>query len=374
MAPSPGRAPCVFFAAGCCRAGESCRFSHDTPAATSAAALAAAAIADANSRGGSTGSSTQVCAHYLMGSCRYGASCRRLHPPGVTLPGVGGTREGGDGSEAHTAAAVAGGGVNGGGDGEREPGRGSRADPPAVASGRPAEASAATTAECGICFDHPRSRGARYGLLSGCDHPFCLDCVRQWRFADDGSESSSSSVHKTCPLCRVKSHYVIPSVSFLTGAQKAAAATSYREHVAQIPCKYYTADGVCPFGVHCFYFHDSKEAEEELPRLRSLRGSRPNGSGRGRGRLEGGDHGHGHEGGAADLDDAIELDRHYALHDGRAPYPGADIDVDQFSALHAPEEDALEEYDWYHSMGFALDEIMQLLDFSLSEGEVSAID
>lgn len=130
---------------------------------------------------------------------------------------------------------------------------------------------------------------------------FCRPCshcavalgllVRQWRSADDGSESSSSSVHKTCPvralcllfsgalpdclaprtgedlplecdsgllltwlrriapwlccspcafrlqLCRVKSHFVVPSATFLTGARKAVATASYREHVARIPCK-----------------------------------------------------------------------------------------------------------------------------------------
>lgn len=202
---------------------------------------------------------------------------------------------------------------------------------------------AAAATECGICFDRPRGPGGRYGLLSGCDHPFCLDCVRQWRSADDGSESSSSSVHKTCPLCRVKSHYVVPSVTFLTGARKAAATASYMEHVARIPCKYYTADRVCPFGMHCFYLHDGEA--EESPRRRSRRGSRTDGSGRGRGRFGGGGRGRSLEGGTAGVDPDVLGD-----------------ELSEYLRDLPPEED-----DEYYSMPLALDEILfELLDLSSS--------
>lgn len=349
--PPPGRAACAFYAAGCCRAGASCRFSHDAPAAASAAAVAAAVTADASSHaggsgGGGGGGGSQVCAHYLMGSCRYGASCRRLHPPGVTLQGVGGTVGGGDGHGAAETGVAAAGGPHGGGEEAHEAARGGGFDSLAMASGPATGGAATASAECGICFDRPRGRGGRYGLLSGCDHPFCLDCVRQWRSADDGSESSSSSVHKTCPLCRVKSHYVIPSVSFLTGARKAAATASYREHVARIPCKYYTADGVCPFGVHCFYFHEAEA--EESPRRRSCRGSRPGGGVRGRGRPGSSGRAHGHVVGTAGLD--------------------VDIDVDSstyLGALPVPEDDASEDDNEYFTR-FALEEILELLDISSS--------
>lgn len=201
--PPPGRAACAFYAAGCCRAGASCRFSHDAPAAASAAAVAAAVTADASSHaggsgGGGGGGGSQVCAHYLMGSCRYGASCRRLHPPGVTLQGVGETVGGVDGHGAAETGVAASGGPHGGGEEAHEAARGGGFDSLAMASGPATGGAATASAECGICFDRPRGRGGRYGLLSGCDHPFCLDCVRQVCWQPGGARSVLACM-TSCP-------------------------------------------------------------------------------------------------------------------------------------------------------------------------------
>ena len=49
-------------------------------------------------------------------------------------------------------------------------------------------------------FTFPRSKTA------GCEHVFCLSCVRKWR-----AESSRDAVVRCCPLCRTLSYFVIPS-------------------------------------------------------------------------------------------------------------------------------------------------------------------
>ncbi|PGG95259.1 hypothetical protein AJ79_10159 [Helicocarpus griseus UAMH5409] len=75
--------------------------------------------------------------------------------------------------------------------------------------------------ECGICMENPTI----FGLLINCDHIFCLDCIRGWRSsvgntAEDVVDSADTNVSrkatKTCPLCRVKSEYVVPSSVFPT--------------------------------------------------------------------------------------------------------------------------------------------------------------
>ena len=44
------------------------------------------------------------------------------------------------------------------------------------------EAEDSKLVECGICYERVLDkRGERFGLLSGCNHAFCLSCVRNWR-------------------------------------------------------------------------------------------------------------------------------------------------------------------------------------------------
>jgi len=66
---------------------------------------------------------------------------------------------------------------------------------------------------CSICYNVCGTL-RKFGLLSNCDHVFCLDCIRTWRV------SSKANGSHTCPMCRVKSHFVIPSLVYATGAQK----------------------------------------------------------------------------------------------------------------------------------------------------------
>ncbi|PGG96202.1 hypothetical protein GX51_07943 [Blastomyces parvus] len=82
---------------------------------------------------------------------------------------------------------------------------------------------------CGICMETPTV----FGLLINCDHVFCLSCIRSWRSsvgtsAEDVISSPDSRVPrqttKTCPLCRTKSEYVVPSDVFPTPPQPTATA------------------------------------------------------------------------------------------------------------------------------------------------------
>ena len=84
-------------------------------------------------------------------------------------------------------------------------------------------AAASAKVECGICLEivHEKQRMAdrRFGLLAGCDHPFCLGCIRDWRdggVARDAAEHTSGRLEQArkCPLCRTQSHYTIPSTNW----------------------------------------------------------------------------------------------------------------------------------------------------------------
>lgn len=65
--------------------------------------------------------------------------------------------------------------------------------------------------ECGVCMevvlDKARAADRRFGILSHCDHAFCLACIRGWRAT--GAAATDST--RACPLCRTLSHYVVPS-------------------------------------------------------------------------------------------------------------------------------------------------------------------
>jgi E3 ubiquitin-protein ligase makorin len=70
--------------------------------------------------------------------------------------------------------------------------------------------------ECCICLDRvlskPSASERKFGLLAGCDHPFCISCIRGWRSSCQPQGTGPEIVVRTCPVCRAHSHYVIPSV------------------------------------------------------------------------------------------------------------------------------------------------------------------
>ncbi|CAM9662588.1 unnamed protein product, partial [Phaeothamnion confervicola] len=120
---------CHFYLLGKCRFGATCTFSHTARAAET------------------------VCKFYMeQGSCRYGNKCVFLHPP----------REGAAPASAPAATAAA----------------SSLAAAAAAAAAGVASAAAEDEGPnelCGVCFDSVPRSGKRFGLLTGCDHVFCLE-------------------------------------------------------------------------------------------------------------------------------------------------------------------------------------------------------
>jgi len=39
--------------------------------------------------------------------------------------------------------------------------------------------------ECVICLEKVLKNGKQFGILDGCDHTFCLNCIRNWRSTYD---------------------------------------------------------------------------------------------------------------------------------------------------------------------------------------------
>lgn len=89
--------------------------------------------------------------------------------------------------------------------------------------------------DCGICYEKTVEKGRRFGLLSiflfpfipssvfmlsfslgHCDHPFCLECIREWR----GGASAPTTTLRSCPICRVTSYYIIPSEGMISDPER----------------------------------------------------------------------------------------------------------------------------------------------------------
>ncbi|GAX85425.1 hypothetical protein CEUSTIGMA_g12841.t1 [Chlamydomonas eustigma] len=111
--------------------------------------------------------------------------------------------------------------------------------------------------ECGICLDRVLSKtlaaDRRFGLLA-CDHPFCLSCIRSWRAT---GEADLDSAVRTCPLCRVTTHFVVPSTIWPESQEeKDAILAGYKSKLGSIDCRHFAqGSGSCPFGTSCFYRH-----------------------------------------------------------------------------------------------------------------------
>ncbi|KAH9105274.1 hypothetical protein LEN26_010374 [Aphanomyces euteiches] len=102
--------------------------------------------------------------------------------------------------------------------------------------------------ECNICMDLVLRQGERFGLLSDCDHAFCLKCVRN----KDNKETI-----RNCPVCQADIAFVVPSNRYVQDPKRRAQVIAeYKRNVAQIPCRHFALGrGTCPFGTACFYEH-----------------------------------------------------------------------------------------------------------------------
>ncbi|VDM55998.1 unnamed protein product [Angiostrongylus costaricensis] len=107
---------------------------------------------------------------------------------------------------------------------------------------------------CGICMENIVEKSLRFGILEGCRHCFCLDCIQFY------SQVFKRFRYRSCPECRKHSNFVIPSTLWVEEEEeKRILCEVYRSNMAQKQCKYYkegsSAEGRCPFGNKCFYKH-----------------------------------------------------------------------------------------------------------------------
>uniref|UniRef100_A0A8C9F8P0 E3 ubiquitin-protein ligase makorin-2 n=1 Tax=Pavo cristatus TaxID=9049 RepID=A0A8C9F8P0_PAVCR len=116
---------------------------------------------------------------------------------------------------------------------------------------------------CSICmevvYEKPSASERRFGILSNCNHTYCLSCIRQWRCA----KQFENPIINANVDCRVLS-YLVPVLH-----SQELVCTNINMHVKK-PCKYFEqGKGTCPFGGKCLYLHaypDGTRAEPEKPR------------------------------------------------------------------------------------------------------------
>lgn len=118
--------------------------------------------------------------------------------------------------------------------------------------------------ECCICLDKVIASGKQFGVLDGCDHTFCLDCIRGWRSTYD--KRASKHHYRTCPICRRNSYVVVPSSKMIkNGPEKTDLIEEYKEVLKSIPCKHFNSGkGICPFMNSCFYAHSMPDGTPYL--------------------------------------------------------------------------------------------------------------
>ncbi|XP_048139731.1 putative RING-type E3 ubiquitin transferase C3H69 isoform X2 [Rhodamnia argentea] len=118
--------------------------------------------------------------------------------------------------------------------------------------------------ECSVCLDRvlskPTAAERKFGILSECDHAFCITCIRNWRSSSPTTGMDVNSSLRACPICRKLSYFVIPSVIwYTTKEEKEEIIDNYKSKLKSIDCKHFNfGDGNCPFGTSCFYKHTVK--------------------------------------------------------------------------------------------------------------------
>ncbi|XP_048225005.1 probable E3 ubiquitin-protein ligase makorin-3 [Perognathus longimembris pacificus] len=114
---------------------------------------------------------------------------------------------------------------------------------------------------CGICMEVVYEKSdpidRRFGILSSCNHTYCLTCIRRWRSATQ----FENRISKSCPQCRVPSSFVVPSNLWIEDEEeKERLIHLYKEGMRNKHCRYFARGrGHCPFGVFCFYKHEYPE-------------------------------------------------------------------------------------------------------------------
>ncbi|XP_051144338.1 E3 ubiquitin-protein ligase makorin-like isoform X2 [Andrographis paniculata] len=236
----PKRVLCKFSAHGACLKGEHCEFSHDWKDPP-----------------------FNICTFYQSGVCAYGSRCRYEHIDVAETSAHGAVAE-----ENHPNAR-----------GEECPICGKQCLQPRereehsnVCEGRRKHMEALRTSqeiECCVCLDRvlskPTRAGRKFGILSECDHPFCISCIRNWRSSSPASGLNINSALRACPVCRRRSYFVIPSATwFSSKEEKHEIINNYKKKLSTIDCKYFDfGKRTCPFGAGCFYKHAYQDGRQE---------------------------------------------------------------------------------------------------------------
>ncbi|KAG9138209.1 hypothetical protein Leryth_001441 [Lithospermum erythrorhizon] len=132
--------------------------------------------------------------------------------------------------------------------------------------------------ECSVCLERvlakPTAAERKFGILSECDHPFCVSCIRNWRNSSPASGMDVNSTLRACPICRKLSYFIVPSVIwYFSNKEKEELVDNYKAKLRSIDCKHFDfGNGTCPFGTSCFYKHAYRDGRLEEVVLRHLGG------------------------------------------------------------------------------------------------------
>lgn len=75
--------------------------------------------------------------------------------------------------------------------------------------------------------------GSLFGLLSNCEHTFCLECIKTHR-----QNTPSDKDRLKCPFCKVNSKYLIPSQEYIDSLEeKETLRDKHYEKLKTIMCK-----------------------------------------------------------------------------------------------------------------------------------------
>lgn len=88
--------------------------------------------------------------------------------------------------------------------------------------------------KCSICLECP---SGTVGLMQNCDHVFCMECISKWRSKASADGDTSVEHKRTCPICRKKSFFVVPSSRPLKGKLRESAIESFKLVCSSRPCK-----------------------------------------------------------------------------------------------------------------------------------------
>ena len=105
-----------------------------------------------------------------------------------------------------------------------------------------------------MCLEPVLAKGKQFGVLDGCDHTFCLQCIREWRATYD--KKTSKHHYRTCPICRKNSYLVIPSYYMVnSGPEKDALIEEFLNSNADKTICTFFMQGNCKYADRCKFLH-----------------------------------------------------------------------------------------------------------------------